>query len=215
MDALTTLVGPAAPMFVPDINTDTISPMYTPATAGQQRAFAMTQEELARRLFATRRYDARDDELPDFVLNRAPFRHAKFIIAGPNFGCGSSRDTAPRMLSAFGIRCIVAPSFGGIFYDNCFKIGVLPMVLGNDAVQSLVQAAESGKDFALDVATQTLTDPAQNAWHFDVPAFRREQLLTGADEIALTLRRNNEIAAYQARERAAHPWAFLPSTRIG
>jgi 3-isopropylmalate/(R)-2-methylmalate dehydratase small subunit len=215
MEALTTLIGPAAPMLVPDINTDAIAPMYTPATAGQPRAFAMSPEELARRLFANWRYDSQDRERPDFVLNRAPFRHAKFIIGDINFGCGSSRDTAPKMLGAFGIRCVIAPSFGGIFYDNCFKIGILPMVLGNDAVHSLAQEAIDGKDFSLDVTAQTLVSPAGNMWRFDLPSFRREQLLTGADDIALTLRRNNEIAAYQERERAARPWTFLPPRRIG
>ena len=163
-----------------------------------------------RRLFANWRYDRQDHELPDFVLNRAPFRQAKFLIAGANFGCGSSRDTAPKMLSAFGIRCVVAPSFGGIFHDNCFKIGVLPMVLDNQTVETLAQEAQQGKSFSLDVAAQTLADPAGNMWRFDLPSFRREQLLTGADDISLTLRRNNDIIAYQERERAAHPWAFLP-----
>ena len=215
MEPLTTLVGPAAPMLMPNINTDAIAPMFTPATAGQPRAFALSQEELARLLFANWRYDKNDRDLPDFVLNREPFRRAKFIIADVNFGCGSSRDTAPRMLSAFGIRCVIAPSYGEIFYDNCFKVGLLPMVLGNDAVHQLAREAADGKDFHLDVAAQTLTSPLGNTWRFDVPAFRREQLLTGADDIALTLRRNNEIAAYQERERAMRPWTFLPSGQIG
>jgi 3-isopropylmalate/(R)-2-methylmalate dehydratase small subunit len=214
-EPLTNLTGPAAPLPIPNINTDMISPMYTPGTAGQQRAFVMSQEDLARRLFATWRYDAQDRELPDFVLNRAPFRSAKFIIADVNFGCGSSRDTAPRMLAAFGIRCAIAPSFGGIFYDNCFKAGVLPMVLGNDVVQTLIAEASDGKDFSLDVAAQTLTTPAGKIWQFELPSFRREQLSTGADDISMTLRRNNEIHAYQERERAARPWTFLPGARIG
>jgi 3-isopropylmalate/(R)-2-methylmalate dehydratase small subunit len=214
MEALTTLVGPAAPMPMPDINTDAIAPLFTPATAGQARGIAMPNEEFARRLFANWRYDSQDRELPDFVLNREPFRQAKFLIGGVNFGCGSSRDTAPKMLSAFGIRCVVAPSFGGIFHDNCFKIGVFAMVLGNDVVQSLAEEAQDGRDFALDVAAQTLTSPARKVWYFDLPSFRREQLLTGADDISLTLRRSNDIAAYQERERAVHPWAFLPN-RIG
>jgi 3-isopropylmalate/(R)-2-methylmalate dehydratase small subunit len=215
MNPLTTLVGPAAPLVVANINTDIISPTYTPGTAGQPRGFTLTQEDLTHLLFATWRYDKQDRELPDFVLNRAPFRAAKFLIAGENFGCGSSRDTAPRMIEAFGIRCVIAPSFGGIFFDNCFKSGVLPMVLGNDAIVALAAEAESGKDFALDMAAQTLTDPSGKIWRFEIPAFRREQLLTGADDIALTMRRNTEILAYQAREKALRPWTFLAPQRIG
>jgi 3-isopropylmalate/(R)-2-methylmalate dehydratase small subunit len=183
--------------------------MFTPATAGQPRAFAMTQEDLARRLFSTWRYDSQDIELPEFVLTRAPFRQARFLIAGANFGCGSSRDTAPRMLSAFGIRCIVASSFGGIFYDNCFKIGLLPMVVGSEAVESLAGEAAGGDQFTLNVAAKTITAPSGKTWHFELPSFRSEQLLTGADDIALTLRRSSEISAYQERERASRPWTFL------
>ncbi len=215
MNALTTLVGPAAPLLVANINTDMIAPMYTPGTPGQPKSFTMSREGLARHLFASWRYDKQDHELPDFVLNRAPFRSAKFIIGGTNFGCGSSRDTAPRMLEAFGIRCVVAPSFGGIFFDNCFKAGVLPMVLDSVVVEALAAEADGGEDFALDVAAQTLTSPSGKTWRFDLPAFRREQLLTGADDITLTLRRNNEIQAYQARERAVRPWTFLAAQRIG
>jgi len=213
-EPLTTLVGPAAPLMIANVNTDMIAPLYMPGSAGRQ-TFAMSPEDLARLLFAGWRYDKAGGELPDFVLNRAPFRAAKFIVAGPNFGCGSSRDTAPRMLAAFGIRCAIAPSFGGIFFDNCFKAGVLPMILPDDAVQALATAAESGEDFALDLAAQTLTAPSGTLRHFDLPAFRREQLLTGADDITLTLRRNNEILAYQAREQALRPWIFLAPQRIG
>jgi 3-isopropylmalate/(R)-2-methylmalate dehydratase small subunit len=215
MKALTTLVGPAAPLLTANINTDMIAPMYTPATAGQPRAFAMSREDLARHLFAGWRYDKQDRELPDFVLNRAPFRAARFILAGANFGCGSSRDTAPRMLAAFGIRCVIAPSFGGIFFDNCFKAGVLPMVLDGDTVGGLAREAEGGSDFALDVPAQTLTSLSGQIQQFDLPTFRREQLLTGADDITLTLRRNNEILAHQKREQALRPWTFLAPQRIG
>lgn len=215
MNALTTLIGPAAPLLIANINTDTIAPMYTPATAGQPQSLAMTHDDLARYLFANWRYDKQDRELPDFVLNRVPFRSAKFMIGGPNFGCGSSRDTAPRMLEAFGIRCVIAPSFGGIFFDNCFKAGVLPITLSNEAIQALAAEADEGKDFALDLAAKTLTTPSGKIWQFDLPSFRREQLLTGADDIALTLRRNNEILTYQARERGLRPWTFLAPQRIG
>ena len=209
MEPLKTLDGPAAPMLIPNINTDAIAPMFTPGTAGQPRGFAMTEEDLARHLFATWRYDAQDRDLPDFVLNRPPFRQAKFIVADVNFGCGSSRDTAPRMLAAFGIRCVIAPSYGGIFYDNCFKVGLLPMVLDRELVSRLAAEAAEGGDFHLDVAAKTITSPSGRVEEFEVPSFRHEQLLTGSDDIALTLRRSAEIRAYQERERALHPWIFL------
>jgi 3-isopropylmalate/(R)-2-methylmalate dehydratase small subunit len=213
MEALTKLAGPAAPLMMPNINTDMIAPMSTPANAGKPRAFSLSQVELAKLLFASWRYDAQDNEISDFVLNRSPFRQARFLIAGDNFGCGSSRDTAPAMLSAFGIRCIVAPSFGAIFSDNCYKIGMLPMVLDETTVETLARAAEDGGDFVLDVAAQMLGAPNGSRVPFALPAFRREQLLTGADDISLTLRRGAEIAAYQERERSIRPWALRPRLR--
>ena len=121
MTALTTLVGPAAPLLIDNINTDLIAPMYRPAQAGILRGLAVKRGDLAGMLFAGWRYDTQDREIPEFVLNRGPFRNARFLFAGANFGCGSSRDTAALMLSAFGIRCVAAPSFGEIFRDNCFK----------------------------------------------------------------------------------------------
>ena len=170
---------------------------------------AMTRSDLARMLFAGWRYDRKDRELPDFILNREPFRQARFLIGGGNFGCGSSRDTAPKMLSAFGIRCVIAPSFGAIFYDNCFKSGMLPMTVSETVVKELVAEAEAGGEFSLDLAARTLTTPSGKVLNFNVPAFRQEQLLVGADDIELTLHRNAEILEYQNRERAMRPWTFI------
>jgi 3-isopropylmalate/(R)-2-methylmalate dehydratase small subunit len=210
MAALTHLTGTAAPLLIDNVNTDLIAPMFRPAQARTLRGLAVTRADLAGMLFAGWRYDAQDREVPDFVLNRPPFRNAKFMLGGANFGCGSSRDTAAKMLSAFGIRCVVAPSFGEIFRDNCFNAGVLPLPLARDVVAALADAAKDGAEFNLDVAAQILRAPSGQAVPFDLPTFRREQLVSGADEITLTLRRNAEILAYQVRERAAHPWAFLP-----
>jgi 3-isopropylmalate/(R)-2-methylmalate dehydratase small subunit len=210
MTALTTLVGPAAPLLIDNINTDLIAPMYRPAQAGILRGLAVKRSDLAGMLFAGWRYDTQDREIPEFVLNRGPFRNARFLFAGANFGCGSSRDTAALMLSAFGIRCVAAPSFGEIFRDNCFKAGMLPLVLEREIVAALAQEASGGAEFTLDLAAQTLRTPSARIVHVEVPAFRREQLLSGADEITLTLRRSADILAYQERERAARPWLFLP-----
>jgi len=209
MEPLIHLTGPAAPLVRDNINTDLIAPMFTPGTAGQPRGMTMTRGDLARMLFAGWRYDKQDREISDFILNREPFRQARFLIGGVNFGCGSSRDTAPKMLSAFGIRCVIAPSYGAIFYDNCFKSGMLPMIMNEAAVKELAREAEGGGDFSLDLAAQKITAPGGTILNFDVPAFRREQLLVGADDIELTLRRNAEILEYQKRERAMRPWTLL------
>src|SRR6516162_6977651 len=187
MTPLVTLSGPAAPFLIDNVNTDMIAPMYRPAQAGVLRGLAVKREDLAGMLFAGLRYDTQDRELPDFVLNRAPFRNACFLLGGANFGCGSSRDTAALMLSAFGIRCVIAPSFGEIFRDNCFNAGMLPLVLSRETVNALAAEAQDGSAFFLDVAAQTLRSRSGQVLPFDVPAFRREQLLVGADEIALTL----------------------------
>jgi 3-isopropylmalate/(R)-2-methylmalate dehydratase small subunit len=209
MESLVHLTGPAAPLVADNTNTDMISPLYTPGSPGQPRGMAMTRADLARMLFAGLRYDKQDNELPDFILNREPFRHACFLIGGVNFGCGSSRDTAPKMLSAFGIRCVIAPSYGAIFYDNCFKSGVLPMILDEAEIGTLAGEAEAGGNFVLDLEAKTLATPSGRTLNFDVPLFRREQLLVGADDIELTLRRSKEIVEYQNRERAMRPWTFL------
>jgi 3-isopropylmalate/(R)-2-methylmalate dehydratase small subunit len=210
MTPLVTLSGSAAPLLIDNVNTDQIAPMYRPAQAGVLRGLAVKREDLAGMLFAGLRYDTQDREIPDFVLNRPPFRNACFLLGGANFGCGSSRDTAALMLSAFGIRCVIAPSFGEIFRDNCFNAGMLPLTLPRETVAALAAEADDGSAFVLDVAAQNLRSPSGGGVSFEVPAFRREQLLTGADEIALTLQRKAEIVAYQERECAAHPWVYLP-----
>jgi 3-isopropylmalate/(R)-2-methylmalate dehydratase small subunit len=210
MNPLVTLSGPAAPFLIDNVNTDMIAPMYRPAQAGVLRGLAVKRGDLAGMLFAGLRYDTQDRELPDFVLNRPSFRNARFLFGGANFGCGSSRDTAALMLSAFGIRCVIAPSFGEIFRDNCFNAGMLPLVLPREIVIALAAEAQDGSSFFLDVAAGTLRSPGGRIVSLEVPTFRREQLLTGADEIALTLQRKPDIVAYQERECAAHPWVYLP-----
>ena len=192
MTALTTLTGPAAPLLIDNINTDLIAPMYRPAQAGTLRGLGANRADLAGMLFAGWRYDTQDREIPEFVLNRAPFRNARFLLAGANFGCGSSRDTAALMLSAFGIRCVAAPSFGEIFRDNCFKAGMLPLALEREIVTALAQDANGGARFHPRSRSANFAHAERRIVHVDVPAFRREQLLSGADEITLTLRRNRE-----------------------
>ena len=207
MEKLRQLKGPAAPLLRINIDTDTIAPGSRRATAGKPRQFSEKGTDLAKNLFAALRYDEFDNELPDFVLNQPRYRHARFLIAGANFACGSSRESACWMLSDFGIRCVIAPSFGEIFHGNCFKNGMLPIVCDWDTVQRLAEDALRG-DFELDVESGTLTTPSHSIT-FALPAFRRIALLDGLEEIEVTLRRKAEIDAFQERDRLAHPWVYL------
>jgi 3-isopropylmalate/(R)-2-methylmalate dehydratase small subunit len=213
MPSLIEVSGAAAPMLLPNINTDAIAPFYRPATAGKPRAFTQTNEERAKNLFAGLRYDIADNELPGFVLNRPPFRNARFILALENFACGSSRESAVWYLYAFGIRCVVAPSFGEIFFDNCFKNGMLPLVLDEARIRALAAEAATGAEFTLDVRRSTLTAPSGRAIEFTLSDFRRDALLTGADEIAMTQRREEAIEAHQERERRERPWVLRESRK--
>lgn len=205
MSALVTLRGPAAPLLQADINTDTIAPLVR-GHAGTQPAGIRSQAELAQRLFGPLRYLPAGQENPDFVLNQAPFRQATFLIAGPNFACGSSRETAATMLNAFGIRCVIAPSFGLIFHDNCFRNHMLPLTLDWDTVQRLGEQAATGQAFTLDLQACTLTPPGGPPIAFTLPSFRRDMLLSGADEVEVTLRRQDAIAAWQSSSRRLRPW---------
>ncbi len=214
MSALTTLVGPAAAILKSDINTDIIAPSHRRRGGGRLVSSTIASEaELAEALFGAWRYDADGNEIADFVLNRPAFRAAKFLIAGPNFACGSSRETAATMMSAFGIRCIIAPSFGLIFHDNCFRHHMLPLALDEATVRGLARQAESGASFALDVAAQTLTPPDGKPISFAIPAFRRELLTSGADDVAVTLGRAGEIGAYQDETKKRWPWMLSPGGR--
>jgi len=207
MNALVTLDGPAAALLQADINTDTIAPLVR-GQAGPQPAGIRSDAELAQRLFGPRRYRADGTPDPAFVLNQPPFDRARFLIAGPNFACGSSRETAATMLRAFGIRCVIAPSFGGIFRDNCFRNHMLPIVLDWPLVQALGHTAQAGIPFHLDVAAGTLTPQGEPAVHFSVPAFRRDALLQGRDDVELALQRAAAIDDWQHRARSERPWEW-------
>lgn len=208
MSALVTLHGPAAPLLQPDINTDSIAPM----TFGKEGSYPVgipSQAQLARRLFGRWRYLPDGSENPAFILNQTLFHRAPFLLAGPNFACGSSRETAATMLKAFGIRCVIAPSFGLIFHDNCFRNHMLPLVLDWETVQRLgVQAAAGGR-FTLDMQQCTLTPPNGVAISFTLPSFHRDMLLAGADDLEVTLGREAQISAYQALAKKQRPWEWL------
>lgn len=213
MPALRQVEGVAAPILKNDITTDSIAPLYRPATVGKPRATSLSEAEMARQFFANWRWDAEDRPLADFILNRPPYDQARFILAGTNFACGSSRETAVTFLRAFGIRCVVAPSFGQIFYDNCFRNGVLPLIQPMEVVERLAELSRNGARFALDVEAGVLRAPDGSEIRFELPSFRRDALVTGADEVTVTLQRADAIAAWQAEARRLRPWAYPEAGR--
>ena len=208
MTALVTLNGNAASLLLSDINTDTIAPLVR-SNQGLQPAGIRSNTELAQRLFGPWRYTSDGQENPEFVLNKPPFRQAKFLIAGENFACGSSRETAATMLKAFGIRCIIAPSFGLIFKDNCFRNHMLPLVLPKEEVDKLSLMAMHEENFSLDLSDCTLKTESNYSISFSLPNFRKEMLINGSDEVATTLNREQLISQYEASASKLRPWQLL------
>jgi 3-isopropylmalate/(R)-2-methylmalate dehydratase small subunit len=202
MEKFTTLTGVAAPLPIVNLDTDKIFPAVFLKT--------IRRTGLAQWLFQEIRFRPDGSENPDFVLNQAPYRHARILIGADNFGCGSSREHAPWALLDFGIRCIVAPSFADIFYNNCCKNGILPIALPKGIVDRLMADAEKGANavMTIDLASQTISRPDGEKVPFDIDPFRKECLLNGLDDIGLTEQKSAEIAAYEKNARAARPWQF-------
>ncbi|WP_119679251.1 3-isopropylmalate dehydratase small subunit [Indioceanicola profundi] len=202
MEKFTQLTGVAAPLPMVNVDTDMIIPARYLKT--------IKRTGLGAGLFASMRFDDEGRERPDFVLNQPAWRNAKILIAGENFGCGSSREHAPWALLDYGIRCVIAPSFADIFYNNCFKNGVLPIVLPQEQVDRLQQAAENGANatFTIDLPSQTIEMPDGERVAFEVEAFRKECLLNGWDDIGLTLRQAGDIDDYEQRQRTGQPWLW-------
>jgi 3-isopropylmalate/(R)-2-methylmalate dehydratase small subunit len=163
-------------------------------------------------LFDPLRFDGAGRERPDFILNQEPYRHAQIIVAHENFGCGSSREHAPWALADFGIRCIIAPSFGDIFYNNSFTNGLLPIRLPRAICDTLIDDAKLGGNarITIDLQCQVVVRPNGEEIHFDVDPFRKHSLLNGLDDIGQTLQHASRIGAHEARQRERHPW--LPTT---
>ncbi len=200
MTPFTTLTGIAAPL--PQINVDT--DMIIP----KQFLKTIVRTGLGENLFDEMRYDDDRNERPDFVLNRPAWRDAEILVAGENFGCGSSREHAPWAILDFGIRCVIAPSFADIFYNNCFKNGILPIALPREQVDLLMADAERGQNARLtvDLERQEVTTSDGTVIRFDIDPFRKRCLLNGLDDVALTLEKATAIDAFEARSGAARPW---------
>ena len=202
MEPFTVVTGIAAPMMMPDINTDAITPM----AAGRS-----TSADLGKLLFANWRYTLDGAEIPEFILNRPPFRHSKILVAGANFGCGSSRERAVWALLRFGIRCVIAPSFADIFRENSYQNGLLPVVIGADDCAVLGAALEQANDpqITVDLQRCVVTDLNGCEIAFTVPAERRTSLLAGMDEIDVILGMESEIENFQRADRGQRPWIYL------
>lgn len=200
MDKFTTLTGIAAPMPLVNIDTDMIIP--------KQFLKTIHRSGLGKNLFDEMRYHPDGTENPDFVLNKPAWRESQIIVAGDNFGCGSSREHAPWALLDYGIRAVISTSFADIFYNNCFKNGILPIVLPAEAVEALMKDAENGANARLtvDLESQTVTGADGTAYHFDIDPHRKHCLLNGLDDIGLTMEKAPAIEAYETRIAQSQPW---------
>jgi 3-isopropylmalate/(R)-2-methylmalate dehydratase small subunit len=202
MEPFTVVTGIAAPMMMPNINTDAITPM----AAGRS-----TSVDLGKMLFNNWRYNLDGSEIPEFILNRPPFRQSKILVGGANFGCGSSRERAVWALLRFGIRCVIAPSFADIFRDNSYQNGLLPVVIGAADCAALGASLEGAREPQITVDLQRCVvrgvDGREIA--YSVPAERRTALLAGLDEIDVILSMEADITNFQLADREQRPWIYL------
>jgi 3-isopropylmalate/(R)-2-methylmalate dehydratase small subunit len=203
MQPFTTLTGIAAPMPMLNVDTDKIIPAHWLKTIKRTGLGAGLLEPL--------RYDSEGKERPDFVLNREPYRHASILITGDNFGCGSSREHAPWALLDYGIRCVIAPGFADIFYNNCFKNGILPLVLPQEKIDLLVKEAETAPNptFTVDLVAMEIRRPLGNEpIPFTLDEANRDKLLKGLDEVGETLAKAKVIDGFEARQKLGQPWLY-------
>jgi 3-isopropylmalate/(R)-2-methylmalate dehydratase small subunit len=200
MEKFTTLTGVAAPLAMINVDTDMIIP--------KQFLKTIKRTGLGKNLFDEMRYTAEGAEVADFVLNKPAYRAAKVLIAGANFGCGSSREHAPWAIADFGIRCVIAPSFADIFFNNCFKNGILPIRLPAEQCEALLKQAENGANatFTIDLVNQSIVAPDGSKTAFEVDQFRKHCMLNGLDDIGLTLMKDDKIAAFEAARKQSTPW---------
>ena len=200
MEKFNKLSGIAAPMPLVNIDTDMVIP--------KQFLKTIKRSGLGVNLFDEMRYDDDGKEIESFVLNKPAYRDAQILVAGDNFGCGSSREHAPWALLDFGIRCVISTSFADIFYNNCFKNGILPIVLPQEAVDVLMKDAEKGANarMEVDLENQTVTGSDGDVFTFEIDSFKKHCLLNGLDDIGLTMEKAASIDEFEAKAQAARPW---------
>jgi len=202
MEKFTTLTGVAAPMNKINVDTDMIIPKQFLKTI--QRA------GLGKHLFDEMRFDRDGNEVEDFVLNKPAYRDAQILVAGDNFGCGSSREHAPWALLDFGIRCVISTSFADIFYNNCFKNGILPIKVSKEDLDKLMDDAERGANATLtvDLGNQKIFGPDGGEVSFEMDAFKKQCLLNGLDDIGLTMKNKDKIENFENQNKTSQPWLF-------
>ncbi len=200
MDKFTTLTGVAAPLNIMNIDTDMIIP--------KQYLKTIARTGLGKGLFSEMRFNADGSENPDFVLNKPAYRAAKIIVAGDNFGCGSSREHAPWALLDYGIRCVISTSFADIFYNNCFQNGVLPAKVSAEDLAKLMDDASRGANATLtvDLEKQEIRGPDGGVVKFEIDGFRKHCLLNGLDDIGVTMQKGDKIGSFEKQTSAARPW---------
>jgi 3-isopropylmalate/(R)-2-methylmalate dehydratase small subunit len=201
MDKFTKLEGVAAPLRIVNVDTDMIIP--------KQYLKTLKRTGLAKGLFSEMRYKDDGSENPDFVLNKPAYRNAKILVADNNFGCGSSREHAPWALMDFGIRCVISTQFGDIFYNNCFKNGVLPIKVSAEDLEKLFDDAERGANatLSIDLEKQEIRGPDGGVVKFDIDPHRKHCMLNGLDDVGLTKQKQAKIDSFEEHSRAARPWA--------
>ena len=201
MEKFTQLTGVSAPLPIINIDTDMIIP--------KQYLKTIKRTGLGTALFSEMRYNEDGSENPDFVLNKSAYRKASIIVAGDNFGCGSSREHAPWALLDFGVRCVISTSFADIFYNNCFKNGILPIKVSPEDLEKLFDDADRGANatLSIDLESQEIRGPDGGVVKFEIDPFRKHCLLNGLDDIGLTQQKKSKIDSYEQKAAAARPWA--------
>jgi 3-isopropylmalate/(R)-2-methylmalate dehydratase small subunit len=198
MEKFTTLKGIVAPLPMINVDTDMIIP--------KQFLKTIKRSGLGKNLFHELRYDLQGNIRNDFILNWDPYKSACILVAGENFGCGSSREHAPWSLLDFGFRCIIAPSFADIFFNNCFKNGILPIKFDQTTVDKITKIAENKEELTINLQDQQVTLEDNSSISFDIDPFRKKCLLEGLDDISLTLQKKTKINSYEERLQQSHPW---------
>jgi 3-isopropylmalate/(R)-2-methylmalate dehydratase small subunit len=201
MEPFKKIEGVAAPLPMVNIDTDMIIP--------KQYLKTIKRTGLSKGLFAELRFDDKGNENPDFVLNKPAYRKAQILVAGDNFGCGSSREHAPWALLDFGIRCVISTNFADIFYNNCFQNGILPIKVSPEELEKLMDDADRGSNATLtiDLENQTINGPDGGTLHFDIDPNRKHRLLNGLDDIGTTLEKSPKIGDYESKTAQSRPWA--------